>query len=522
MKMKTIYLWLLTAIVLCGCSDFLDREPKTNLSPASFWKSESDLRLATNVFYQNMNRSYTLDNQSADGFANVSNQVSSGTQSPGNTDAIWTAAYKQIRNANNFLENYQNAEVSDAVKNRYAGEARFFRAYFYFNLVKRFGDVPYVLSTLDMDSEELMGPRTPKEQVIAGIIEDLEFAETHIPLKSKLSTDVGRLTKGAAQAMLARVALYCGTRNKFHGDGEYKKYLQMAKEASKRLIDTKEYSLYKDYRDLFLLPGEDSDEHILSYRYSAEADTYNSRIRATIADPSHTPTKVLADAFLCKDGLPVEKSAYKVEYLPAGKEFENRDPRMALTLWKPGDPYLGKPFVPNLSSQTRTGYMFKKYGDEESYSNMKSRIDEILIRYAEVLLGYLECLVEDNQTITQGTLDETINAVRGRASVKMPVITEVNPAKLREIVRHERRIELAMEGIRYWDIMRWGIAHEVLSQKIWGAPYPNSTQYATTTKEVDPTGKCRWYVGKRAFRNPTDYTWPIPQSEQNINPNLRD
>ena len=92
MKMKTIYLWLLTAIVLCGCSDFLDREPKTNLSPASFWKSESDLRLATNVFYQNMNRSYTLDNQSADGFANVSNQVSSGTQSPGNTDAIWTAA----------------------------------------------------------------------------------------------------------------------------------------------------------------------------------------------------------------------------------------------------------------------------------------------------------------------------------------------------------------------------------------------------------------------------------------------
>ena len=112
--------------------------------------------------------------------------------------------------------------------------------------------------------------------------------------------------------------------------------------------------------------------------------------------------------------------------------------------------------------------------------------------------------------------------MRGRASVNMPPVTEVTPAKLREIVRHERRIELAMEGIRYWDIMRWGIAHEVLSLKIWGAPYPGSTQYATTTKEVDPTGNYRWYVGKRAFRNPTDYTWPIPQSEQNINPNLRD
>lgn len=91
-----------------------------------------------------------------------------------------------------------------------------------------------------MDSEELMGPRVPKEQVIAGIIEDLEFAETHIPLKSKLPTDVGRLTKGAAQAMLARVALYIGTWNKFHGSGEYKSYLQIAKEASKRLIDSKD------------------------------------------------------------------------------------------------------------------------------------------------------------------------------------------------------------------------------------------------------------------------------------------
>ena len=151
--MKNIYLFLLSVVILCSCNDFLDREPKTNLSPGSFWKSEEDLRLAANVFYQNMNRSYTLDNQSADGFANVGNLVSSGTHAPGNTDGIWTTAYKQIRHANNFLENYEKAEVSEATKNRYAGEARFFRAYFYFNLVKRFGDVPYVLRTLDMDSE---------------------------------------------------------------------------------------------------------------------------------------------------------------------------------------------------------------------------------------------------------------------------------------------------------------------------------------------------------------------------------
>ena len=123
------------------------------------------------------------------------------------------------------------------------------------------------------------------------------------------------------------------------------------------------------------------------------------------------------------------------------------------------------------SEASRTGFMMRKYFEESTPINDVQSANGLtpVIRYAEVLLGYLECLVEDNQTITQGILDETINAVRGRASVNMPPVTEVTPAKLREIVRHERRIELAMEGIRYWDIMRWGIAHEVLSQKIWGA-----------------------------------------------------
>ena len=103
----------------------------------------------------------------------------------------------------------------------------------------------------------------------------------------------------------------------------------------------------------------------------------------------------------------------------------------------------------------------------------------------------------------------------------MPGTTETNPDKLRKIVRNERRIELAYEGIRFWDIMRWNIAHEVLVGEIWGAPYPGSTTYAASTKFVDPTGHYRWYAGRRDFRSPQDYTWPIPLSEQNINPNLR-
>lgn len=144
--------------------------------------------------------------------------------------------------------------------------------------------------------------------------------------------------------------------------------------------------------------------------------------------------------------------------------------------------------------------MMRKYFEESTPINDVQSANGLtpVIRYAEVLLGYLECLVEDNQTITQGILDETINAVRGRASVNMPPVTEVTPAKLREIVRHERRIELAMEGIRYWDIMRWGIAHEYCPENL-GAPYPGSTQYATTTKEVDPDRKLPLVCGQTCF-----------------------
>mgnify|MGYP000782647355 FL=1 len=112
--------------------------------------------------------------------------------------------------------------------------------------------------------------------------------------------------------------------------------------------------------------------------------------------------------------------------------------------------------------------------------------------------------------------------MRGRADVKMPPITETNSDKLRELLRNERRVELAFEGIRYWDLLRWKLAETVLVGEVWGAPYPKSTTYAGSTKFVDPTGHCRWYVGRRDFRNPQDYKWPIPLSEQNINPNLRE
>lgn len=526
-----IYIFCISGLFLTtSCSDFLDREPKTSLSPNTFWKTEDDLRLSLNILYNNMNRSYTLDNQSIDCFAAVGNHVSSGTLTPSNTDDTWTKSYKQIRIINDFLENYQKAEVSESVKNRYLGEALFFKAYFYFNLIKRFGDVPYITKTLGMESPELWEGRADKKIILDEILEDLIQAEEYVPLKSEIPNDVGRITKGAVQALASRIALYFGTYYKFHEGNNYKEYLTLARDISKRLIDSKEYQLYNDYRNLFLLPGEDSSEHILSFRYSDEAGTYNPRIRQVILDFIQEPTKHLADAFLCKDGLPIEKSKYTVEYLPLGKEFENRDPRMALTIWKPGDSFLGKPFVPSLFNQTRTGYMFKKYGDEGSYNNQKSVIDEILIRYAEVLLNYAEACYELNDKISDEDLNISINVLRKRFEGdpnQLPDLTNTfiveNDLNMREEIRRERRVELASESFRYDDLIRWKIAEKELPQAILGAKFDKNAYPDVNSNDLnlDENGFILVQSKEsRTFDINKHYLFPLPLKDLSLNSNL--
>ena len=530
---KYIYPLLFACFLMeTGCSDFLDRDPKTSLSPTTFWKTEKDLKMSLNILYANMIRPYNLDVQSVDCFGAVGNKVSSGTFTPGNTDNIWTDSYAQIRIVNDFLENYERAEVADNIKNRYLGEALFFKAYYYFNLIKRFGDVPYITHTLDMQSPELWGGRTNKQEILDDILEGLADAEQYLPTKAQSATDVGRITRGAAQALEARIALYFGTYYKFHKGADYKKYLTVAKDAAKRVIDSGEYELCGDYRNLFLLPGEDSSEHILSYRYADESNTYNPRIRATIIDFDQEPTKALADAFLCKDGLPIDKSAYGVEYLPLGAEFENRDPRMALSIWKPGDSYLGSPFVPSLSTQTKTGYMFKKYGDEASYSDINSRIDEILIRYAEVLVTYAEACYELNGRITDEELAVSINTLRNRFAGhpnKLPDLTNAfvsaNDLDMREEIRRERRVELCAESLRYDDLIRWKIAEYELPTAILGAKF-DVKAYPNVKPGKDVNLDANGFIlvqakETRGFNPARDYLFPLPLRELSLNAELK-
>ncbi|MDR1724384.1 MAG: RagB/SusD family nutrient uptake outer membrane protein [Tannerella sp.] len=523
--MKAYYLTFTVAVCLFSCQ--LDKNPLTSLSPSSFWNTEQDLRMAlNNIYQQTFIGGFRTDLQSIDVYGSNPNLVSSGTYTPPNTDDIWTTCYKQIRVTNSFLENYQKAGISDDLKRRYAGEARFFRAYFYMYLLRRFGDVPYVDKTLDLNSPELFEPRAKRNDVLNRMLEDIQFAVDNIPSKSALSSDVGRITKGAALTLQARVGLYFGTLYKFHNLGDYRNLLSLAKTASKAVIDSGEYSLYGDYRNLFLQAGNDSPESIMTLRHTPDAGPSTNRSRQMVFDFTFCPTRHLADAFLCRDGLPINKSPLFKGYLPLGAEFEGRDPRMAQTLWRPYDPdyqVQPQPFVPSFAANTTTGYMFKKYAADIS----PSYCHDMLMRYAEVLLIYAEAAFELEGAISDEDLDVSINALRRRFAGDedcLPGLTNAfvgdNGLDMREEIRRERRVELAGECFRYDDLIRWKTAEDELPQDILGTMLDGDV-YPNVQKPLTPDGFIILQnASTRTFNKDRDYLFPLPLLELSLNENL--
>jgi hypothetical protein len=523
----------LVTVTVTGCKKILDKFPADQISQVSFWHTANDLILGVNNLYTGMNHAWDADNQTRDCYGKGPNAVSSGTIVPNNTDGVWTSAYTYIQRANEFLENYQKADVADSIKNRYAAEARFFRAYYYFNLVKRFGDVPLVLKTLDLNSPELYGPRVDRAVVVDSIIADLQWASSYLPLKSQLQpAETGRITKGTDLAFLSRVALYEGTWNKYHHGGDPAVLLTIAKNSAQQVMQNKQYTLYPNFLTLFYADNEYNSEVILAYRYdeSVSGSDFNARIRSVLLDNGLDPTKHLADAFRCDDGLPINVSSQFQGYHSLESEFENRDPRMAMTIWEPGSDYNGSSFKPDLAT-THTGYWSRKYADPVGFSQAFVYTDEILIRYAEVLLNYAEAIYELNGSISDQDLDISINLLRDR--VNMPHLTNefvngMNPAgvnlNMLDEIRNERAVELAEEGFRYDDLIRWGTAATELPQQILGAKF-HADQYPGIKPGVDVklTGDDFIIVqsgSSRSFNEPRDYLFPIPLREISLNAKL--
>ena len=541
---KSYFKYLILGIFslsLASCD--LDMEPETSFTDAGYWKSEGDLRGACNRFYEQMNGNNDLgdgfkhDYRSDELTSGGANSISSGNVQVPTTNGAWTDAYWRIFIANNIIEKAPRANVDENTLNRYLAEARFFRAYYYFELVKKYGDVPLLLkainSTVDPD---IMMPRTPRADVIAQVYDDLDFAAKWLPDIDKLDK-WGHVAAQAATAMKVRVGLYEGTHMKYHGEkGDNTTHFKTAVAAAQELINSKKFELYPDFNLLFqdVAEGRQNKENIFVKEYGpngSAATTTHGTIRQM--ENSVSLTRNVVDLFLYTDGLPREKSPLVISPETSYDDvFTNRDPRLSMTCYKIGEEAYKGAFSPH---NFHRGYSLKKGFDLTQWStNSKEWTDWMNIRYAEVLISYAEALYELNGAITDSQLDETVNALRRR--VGMPAMltnqfASANGLNMLEEIRRERTVEFIDENKRYDDIIRWKIAEKVLPVDIIGAlciaDETSQNKYTELSDRLTVNGKLRdktrygtqsdlyviEFAEDRRFDVNKDYLYPVPLHE---------
>ncbi len=487
---------LLLLLFIAGCKK-LDLSPKDQVSDASFWKKPTDFQLAANDFYYSLIGAHNYTELNSDiAFGSGPNPVSNGSYLPEATSAIWDDSYKWIRATNYLLQKAEESGLGEQI-DRWKGEALFFRAYNYWKLVKTFGGVPLIDKVLEVTSEELYSGKATQKEIIDFIINDLQQAAELMPKQSQLTGDeMGRVTQGTAQSLLARVALYQGTWAKYHNEGEGD-YLDKAIQAAEAVINSGEYELYTargadSYKHLFILAGDDSKEVILARRYYALRATHNWTRELWFN--AMVPTKNLADMYLAKDGLPIDESPLFKGYNTLTSEFQDRDPRMSQTFIVPGSTIffeggIWQPTFPGFTgtNATRTGYMLRKFLDETiDAATFRGEYDFKEIRYAEVLLILAEALYEKNGSISDADLNRTINLVRAR--VNMPALTNAfvtsNGLNMLEEIRRERTVELAFEGFRRDDLRRWKLAETVMPNALRGVKFVG-TEYASKYPDLE-------------------------------------
>jgi hypothetical protein len=532
MKNSIKHILGITASLFIITSCEVERLPETNISDATFWRSESDLKTANNYLYTFLPDFNADDNMSDDAFGLASNSISDGSRlAPATAMADFNNQYTLIRAANNILEKGPKTGVAATILDRYLAEARFFRAWGYFNLLQRYGGVPLITKTLTDDSPELSSASASRDEVLNLILADLDFASSKLPTPTALGTaDYGRISNTAAFAFRARVALFEGTRSKFHSYGDSKKYLTIAAASAKAVIDSKQHALYSGpYFNIFQYEGEGraNRENVLVKQYGVSLTdrvTSHTYCRGVLENGNKSPTKSLVDSYLMKDGLPITKSPlYKAPVLSTDV-FVNRDTRLSDDVLKSGDSYIFTNPVFRISSLVfaKTGFTFRKYWNIVDWNNQASFIDRNLIRYAEVLLIYAESQFELGESISDADLNLTINELRKRGGVAplSNAFAAANGLSMRDEIRRERRVELAQEGFRYWDLIRWKTAEIELPKPVLGNFF--FKEFGTTVK-VNLTADNFIVTQAASFRKfdpKKDYLWPLPINEIALNPKM--
>jgi starch-binding outer membrane protein, SusD/RagB family len=478
------YIYILTipllVFIIWSCDDnYLETIATDQYNEDNWWQTEAQAISTLNGCY-----AILLDPQIG-GHENLReenitpNSFSRGGDSPldvgahnaGNYDRFllkWNANYMGVGRTNYFLANIEKVDMGEDLKKRLTGEALFLRAFFYSNLVKYFGGVPMITDAPDFANQSNL-PRNTREEVVTQILTDLDNAATVLPL-TYTGSSIGRATKGAALALKSRVLLYEGRWSE-------------AATAAKQVMDLKQYSLFADYRNLFLPANENNAEIIFDVQYKIPEFSigWDNLIENQV---NIAPTPDLVNSYLMKDGLPTNLSPL---YDPANP-YENRDPRLHETVIVPGYQFRG--LITPETKYYNTGFGSKKYtsypDDVEVPDILQSELNYIVLRYADVLLMYAEA--QNEATGPDASIYAALNLVRSRAG--MPDVTSgLSKEELRQIIRLERRIELAIEGLYYHDIRRWRTAEQVMN-----------TDVLNIHGEV---------VQARSFNADRDYLWPI-------------
>lgn len=554
---KNIHIILMSAaLMLTSCNDsFLDRIPHDALTDANYWQTETHLSSVANTFTSSLsgkdwlNKTEIMADSAPWSVTTAWRTIGGGyfTSDASQINSVWSAAYTGIGRTNYFLNNYQRATgVKEEVRERYAAEAYFYRAYNYWILTSLFGDVPLVTSELNVESPDVFRGRDARKDVIDRITKDLEDHYKALPeYVAAGSSDFGRVSQCAALALLSRIYLY---------NGRY----EDAVSACERAMSSTYYKLYStghpdvDYVNLFNYTGRASrnpanKETLIAFVYNydlGESSRTSHNLSRECWVPNDyarfTPTASMIECYLTKDGKiwdPNSATSYE-------DVFKDRDPRMTQSILAPGTKWEGGESGDMLSTDktvftypkfdnskdgcmSYTGYYMRKYVEPSTVKDVgHDDNDIVLIRYAEVLLNYAEAK-EQLGTLTQSDIDKTINLLRDRVGMVHLKFSEIPAGSdIRTEIRRERRVELFFEGHRYFDIIRWKQG-EILGEDLLGV----RKDYLDPARLKEGIiGNLKWKTvnGKeylvlesgRTFDPEKNYLLPVPFTQMQLNPQL--
>lgn len=472
---RSFYLLMLAAAGLVSCDkDFLQRDPKTSLTEETFFKSVSDLETYSNGFYNFIGANYSdifSDNISLNtGSSETDNMIRGGISA--STVGGWNN-WGDLRRINLLLKNVGQASGDPTQIRHFTGIARFFRGMFYYEMVKRYGDVPWYSTVLGTGDEKLLyKAKDPRTVVVDSVMKDLEYAAANI----QASGTNTRVTRWAALTLLARTALHEGTYRKYHTElnlqGSAQAFLERAASASQTLMTDGGFSVAPDYRSVFVSNNLDANKEVIFLQKNSQSNGIANNTH-TVLDWQWALSGQLADEFLMADGTPyTSQPGYGTKSFV--DMFKNRDPRLAETIMPPGfstTPSTGAPYLikPGFGGLLQVKFYPRdpslRGGWNLNYTDLP------IFRYAEVLLVNAEAKAELG-TLTQTDLDKTINLLRTRVGMPKldlatanatpdpylaaayPAVTGTGKGVILEI-RRERRVELACEGFRYDDVFRW-------------------------------------------------------------------